>query len=278
MKNACFTVPVVLAALELAVGAAAAPVGQVRYVPGNTVIKARLEGDVSSKSARVGDRFAARLADRDYSGLPEGTRFQGVITEARRSDKGHPGVLDVKIQKAVLPNGTVIPMTGTLASLDSKEVDRTSDGRLESRHAKRGGKFETKWLGYGAAGGAVLSTVFGGNFLKGALLGAAGGAAYAYLNKGKGGHGGYRDVELSQGTRFGIRLNNQLAFRDNSSYHYAVYERDREDQDRDRDDRSRDDRNRDDRNRDDRDRNRDNGDRSQDRNRDSGDRSLDGKR
>lgn len=244
-----FTIGAALAALGLASAGLAAPAGQVRYVPANTVIKARLEGDVSSKTARVGDRFSARLGDKDYSGLPEGTRFQGVITDVERPDKKHPGVLDVKIQKAVLPSGTVVPMTGTLASLDAKDVERGADGRLESRHAKKGGKFETKWVGYGAAGGAVLSTVFGGNFLKGALLGAAGGAVYSYLNKGKGGHDRYRDVELSSGTKFGIRLNNQLAFRDNGSYHYASYDQNRDDRDQNRDDR--------DRNRDDRDRNKD---------------------
>ena len=148
-------------------------------------------------------------------------------------------------------------MTGTLASLDSKDVERGKDGRLESRHGKKGGKFETKWVGYGAAGGAVLSTVFGGNFLKGALLGAAGGAAYAYLNKGKGGHDRYRDVEQRPGTKFGVRLNNKMAFRTNPSYHYAVYDRDRDNDDRDDRDSGRDgDRDRD-RDRDKRDRDRD---------------------
>lgn len=250
-----FTMIAALAAVGLAGAANAAPATQVRYVPSNTVVRARLEDDLSTKTARVGDHFSAKLGNKDYSGLPEGTRFQGVVTDVERPDKKHPGVLDVKIQKAVLPNGTVVPMTGTLASLDDKDVERGSDGRLESRHAKKGGKFETKWVGYGAAGGAVLSTVFGGNFLKGALLGAAGGAVYSYLNKGKGGHGKYRDVELSSGTKFGIRLNNQLAFRTNPSYHYAVYERDRDDRDNDRDR--------------DKDRDRDRSDRDRDRDRDN---------
>ena len=123
-------------------------------------------------------------------------------------------MIDVQCRRAVLPGGSAVAFSGDLSSLDDKDVKRTSSGRLESKHS--GGKFETKWVGYGAAGGAVLATIFGGKFLNGALLGALGGAAYSYLNKNKSHK--YSDVELSRGTDFGIRVNNRVAFADSARY------------------------------------------------------------
>lgn len=207
---------VVLLAASVAAGAAPA---RVRDVPAETVIRVELEDKLSSRSAARGERFTAMLDEEDRSGLPEGTTFQGVVTEVRRATKEQPGVLDMRFQRAILPGGTAVAMSGTLGSLKDDDVSRTENGRLVSRHRKK--KFETKWVGYGAGAGAVLSTVFGGNFLKGALLGALGGAAYAYLNKDKDGKKPH-DVELSRGTEFGIRLTRRLSFSDRPSYKYAA--------------------------------------------------------
>ena len=79
-------------------------------------------------------------------------------------------------------------------------------------------KFDWKWVGYGAGGGAVLGTIFGGNLLRGALLGGLGGAVYSYLNRDK--NREFKDVELSRGTEFGIRLDNRVAFADRTDYEY----------------------------------------------------------
>lgn len=212
------TIPAVVASFGLATASPAAAQRDYRTVPAETVVRAELDDTLSTRTARPGQRFAARLAENDRSGFPEGTRFQGVVTESHRPTKDRPGILNVRVQRAYLPDGTMVPVDGRLASLDEDDV-RRSGGRIESR--KRG-KFDTKWVGYGAAGGAVLGEVLGDNLLKGALLGALGGAAYAYLNKDKSDKGGrYSDVELSRGTDFGILLNNRCSFRDNGSYRYV---------------------------------------------------------
>jgi len=158
------------------------------------------------------------LSDEDRSGFPLGTRFQGVVTEVKRHSKDQPGVLAWDVRNAYLPDGQRVSVVGSLASLAEDDVRRTEDGRLESR--KSGGKKpDWKWAGYGAAGGAVLSQVFGGNLLKGLLIGGAGGAIYSYLNQ-KGGKGSFREVELPRGTEFGMRLDNRVAFNDRSGYRY----------------------------------------------------------
>ncbi|HEU4754158.1 MAG TPA: stalk domain-containing protein [Armatimonadota bacterium] len=205
----------------LAAGGAAAQTRGV--VPADTVIRAKLDESVSSRNARIGDHVTASVTADDRSGFPDGTRFEGTITEVERASKDEPGVLDMRFRNAILPDGRRVAIDGRLASLSDDDVRRTSDGRLESRRrGGGGGKFDAKWVGYGAAGGAVLATIFGGGFLKGALLGGLGGAVYGYLNRDKndGGRDRYRDVELSRGTEFGIRMNDRVAFDSRGNYRY----------------------------------------------------------
>jgi hypothetical protein len=278
-----------IAALALSTAVQAQTTRSMRYVPTDTVVRLTLAESVNSRTARAGDLFTAQLSERDRSGFPERTRFEGSILDVRRADKGRPGELTMKVHRAFLPNGGVIAVNGTLAGLSEDDVSRTTNGRLVSRGTKSN-KFGTKWIGYGAAGGAVLGTVLGGSsdLLKGALLGALGGAAYEYLNKDKKKSGGYSDVELSKGTEFGVRVHGQVAFRDQDEFRYATYRsdddrddrydsranRDRDydrDLDRDRDDRY--DRDRTERDRTDRDRDNDrNYDRDSDRVRNERDR------
>ena len=193
-----------------------------REIPADTVVRATLDDHLSSRDARVGDPVTAVVDDRDRSGFPQGTRLEGRVTEAQRSNDNRPGIIDVQFDRAVLPGGKSLAVEGRLSSLNDDDVQRNADGRLETRHrsGRGSGHFDAKWVGYGAAGGAVLGTIFGGSFLKGALLGAAGGAIYSYLNKGKGGRDRYHDVELERGSAFGVRLNQRVAFADLDDYRY----------------------------------------------------------
>jgi hypothetical protein len=194
------------------------------------------------------------------------TRFEGSVIESRPASTNRPGVLGIKIHRAFLPDGSIVAVNGTLAGLDEDSVQRSSTGRLEAR-GKAKNKLDLKWVGYGAAGGAVLGTVLGdGNDLfKGALLGALGGAAYSYLNKDKDHkRPGYSDVQLARDTDFGIRVHNVVAFRDKDTYRYAAYDSRNDRVYRDGDNRNRDDRYND-RDRDDRYNDRDRDDRDYDR-------------
>ena len=67
------------------------------------------------------------------------------------------------------------------------------------------------------------------------------GAAYSYVNKDKNkDRGEYRDLELSGGTPFGIRVNNRVSFTDSGRSRYSRPDRDRDYEDRDPDYRERD--------------------------------------
>lgn len=183
-------------------------------IPPNTVVRVELDQRISSATARVGDHFTARVDEDDRSHFPQGSRLEGRITQVQKATKDKPGLIDMRIDRAVLPDGATVPVNGSLSSLDEEHVRRTKDGRLEAKRGAKSGKFDLKWVGIGAAGGAVLGQVLGdGNLLKGALVGALGGAVYSYLNKDKA-RGDFRDVDLAAGTEFGVRLNQRVAFAD----------------------------------------------------------------
>jgi len=157
-------------------------------LPQGTVLKAQLNDRLSSTSSRPGDRFTGTLESDNY-GLPSGTQVVGQVTDVRRADDSHPGVVDVDFRTLRTPNGRTYPIDGRLTSLDSDSVRRTSDGRLESRGSSSKNKYQ--FLGYGAGAGAVISALTGGNLLKGALFGALGGYVYQQLNKDKRENGRY---------------------------------------------------------------------------------------
>lgn len=187
-------------------------------IPADTVVKVRLNDKLNSRDARVGDRFTVDVMDDDQSGFPDGTRLEGVVSEAQRSNDNRPGVLDMDFRQAVLPDGRKVPIRGQLSGLSEEDIRRGADGRIRSRHSSSS-KFNPKWVGYGAAGGAVLGEIFGSNFLKGALLGGLGGAVYGYLNRDKD-KGEFRDVSLNEGTEFGVRLSDRVAFQEETNYRY----------------------------------------------------------
>jgi hypothetical protein len=208
-----------LAALCM-LGSAPRAMAQSTTVPEDTVVRVRLDETLDSKTARINDRVTATVANNDRSGFPEGTKFEGRITDAQRSSKDQPGVLGMDFKTAILPDGQRVAIDGSLTGLTEEDVRRSSDGRMTSRKRGGGSKMDLKWVGYGAAGGAVLGTLFGGNLLKGALLGGLGGAVYGYLNKDKN-KGEFRDVSLSQGTEFGVQLNRRVAFNERGNYRYG---------------------------------------------------------
>jgi hypothetical protein len=192
-------------------------------VPAETVLRLKMDTALNSRSALKGDVFAAVLMEDDRSGFPEGARFQGVVREVQRRTDSKPGMLDVELRHAYLPDGAKMAVNGRLASLAGDDVRRMENGRLEARK-NSGGKMDWKWAGYGAGAGAVLSGVLGGKVLKGALLGGLGGAVYGYLARDKGDKDSYRDVDLPRGTEFGIRLEQEAPFANRSTYRYAANE------------------------------------------------------
>src|SRR5690349_6108067 len=74
-------------------------------VPRGTVVQVKLLQDLSSKTARIGDRVQVEVADADRSGLPEGAVLVGRVTEVRRATHSRPGTVDLSFGALELSQG-----------------------------------------------------------------------------------------------------------------------------------------------------------------------------
>jgi hypothetical protein len=131
-------------------------------LPRGTVIQARLDETVDTRSNRAGDVVHATLARPivldGRTVVPAGTRFAGHVTLAdssgRMKGRAHIGVALDSFQ-----------MQGRTYRISTTSVDRASD-----KHLKRNGVL----IGGGAGVGAAIGALVGGG--KGALIGAGAGA------------------------------------------------------------------------------------------------------
>ena len=171
-----------------------------------TVVKAKLDQDLSSKDSRVGDRFSATIVEgQDDAGLPYGTKFEGVIREAVRHSGSQPGVLDMDFTRIIFPNRDSRAVSASLISLDNKSVSRNANGRLVSKGS--GDSERWKWVGIGAGAGLLLSTLTKSDSILTTILGAGLGYLYNETQNKKPG-----DVTLKSGTEFGVKMNRSFAF------------------------------------------------------------------
>ena len=209
---------VVLAYFLFAAGMAPAALGQltarkkkpVRYaVKLNTVMHARLNQELNSETARVGDTFTATLVDPVYSSggvllIPQGSTAAGRVTNVSRAAKnGTPASLDVQFTSVRLPSGYRQAINGSLTDLSSSGGSSDNEGTVT---ANKTSKRKLKFIGGGAAGGAVIGAIAGGG--KGLLIGAGVGAlAGGITGRLKKGH----EVKVKKGTEFGVILNQTIS-------------------------------------------------------------------
>ncbi len=231
-----------LTSLLLASPGPAAQRTQTITVPADTVVHVKLDKPLTSKTARIGQPVTATMAPTDLGGFPTGTRFEGIVTDVRPATSEGPGQVAVRWHAAVLPNPETVPANGRPWSLGPEATWRDDEGRLIGRDDTYrrfdddddddDDGFDPKWIGYGAAGGAVLGGLFGGGILEGALLGGLGGAAYGAIEGGVFGSvpgetrpvrvasaklvalqgNRHPDVMLDRGADFGIRFSQPVTF------------------------------------------------------------------
>jgi hypothetical protein len=187
------------------------PVATVRLytVPAGKRIRVRMEDTISSKTAKVGDRFTAVVREPVYAGtgaivIPEGSEIIGrvdAVVPARKG--GKPGTLDMSFVQVVLPNGSKRAINGSLTELVSDDAKSDSEGTASGDRMKHR---KVIFIGGGGAGGAILGAAIGGGkgALIGGLLGAGGGFLGEKLTKGE-------EAEVRSGTEFGVYLNRAIS-------------------------------------------------------------------
>jgi hypothetical protein len=179
-------------------------------VAANQVMRVRLDDELNSEKARVGDTFTSTLVDPVYSktGLllaPQGSTVGGRVINVQRAQKnGKPAVLDVQFTSLELPNGYRRALNGSLTDLETSTGSSDNEGSVTAHKTSRR---KLKFIGGGAAGGAVIGAIAGGG--KGLAIGAGVGALTgAITGRVKKGH----EVKVKSGTEFGVILNAPVSF------------------------------------------------------------------
>lgn len=176
-------------------------------IPPDTVISMTMRTTLTSRTARVGDKFTATVTIPVYVNgktvIPAGSVVEGRITQvtpAKRMSKS--GTIGVGFDAIVLPNGSRIGVNGTLTS-DDPETRRTIDD--ESRVSGEAENRSAVFVGGGGAVGAVIGGMAGGGkgAVLGGIIGAGAGVAGVLLSKGE-------EAQVPSGTPFGLQLQEPL--------------------------------------------------------------------
>lgn len=186
-----------------------APAPRLFSVAAGKRIRVRMNEDLSSKTAKVGDRFTVTVTEPVYATggsvvIPVGSEIVGrVDAVTKAANKGKPGSLDVSFIRVDLPNGTKRVISGSLTELN------TDDAKSDEEGTARGDKMKHRkviWYGGGAAGGAILGAAIGGGkgALIGGLLGAGGGFLGERYTKGE-------EAKVESGTEFTVYLNRTVS-------------------------------------------------------------------
>jgi len=131
-------------------------------VPAGTQLSIRLNDEVDSEKAQVGDVFHGSISSPisidDQTAIPTTADVEGRVVDVKSAGRfAGQSVLTLELTK--------LTMNGKSYSLQTSQWTKSGNGRGKSTAAKVGG---------GAAVGAVLGGIFGGG--KGAAIGAAAGA------------------------------------------------------------------------------------------------------
>jgi len=186
---------------------ARATVPPVRYytVPADTVIRVRMDTELNSKTARVGDRFSATVTEPVYGGesgvdvIPVGSKVWGRVSSVRRAGRRTPGSISVAFNQVQLPTGVRHTINGSLSSLQADDVNSDNESTVSGRGNR---KRDAVFIGGGAATGAIIGAIAGGG--KGAAIGAILGGG---LGTGARVYEREQDAEVKSGTEFGVILN-----------------------------------------------------------------------
>jgi hypothetical protein len=185
------------------------PVVRLYTVQRGQTFRVRMNETISSKTARVGDRFTTTVTEPVYSDtgvivIPVGSTVTGRVDSVRPAKKGgDPGSIDASFVEVRLPNGTRRVINGSLTDLSTKQAKSDAEGTASGDDRKND---KLIFIGGGTAGGAILGGAIGGGkgALIGGILGGLGGLAGERFTKGE-------DAEVRSGTEFGIYLNQSIS-------------------------------------------------------------------
>jgi hypothetical protein len=171
------------------------------------MIRVRMNQEISSGNARVGDQFTTTVVDPVYSRgvevIPAGSKVWGRVSSVRKAGRRTPGNISVSFYQVELPNGTSRAINGSLTSLQADNVNSDNEGTVKGRSNR---KRDAVFIGGGAATGAIIGAIAGGG--KGAAIGAILGGG---LGTGARVYEKEREAQVKSGTEFGVILNQSVS-------------------------------------------------------------------
>lgn len=182
---------------------------QISLDPG-TVIPVLLNTELTSNHSATGDTFTANVdtSRAAYNSLMRGATVEGVVRHATAHSGNDPGTLELAFTRLRLPNGDSYPISGTVTSLDSKDLQVGGDGVL--RAVKINKDQSATYAGIGAGAGALIGILSGGKIrFEDLLLGGGLGYAAGQLLKNT---QQVHDVDLKPGTPVGVLLNQRVQY------------------------------------------------------------------
>jgi hypothetical protein len=178
-------------------------------VPADTIIRVRMDTELNSRTARIGDRFSATVTEPVYGGgsgvdvIPTGSKVWGRVTSVRRAGRRTPGNIAVSFNQVELPSRATHAINGSLSSLQADDVNADNEGTVTGR---KNTKRDAVFIGGGAATGAIIGAIAGGG--KGAAIGTILGGA---LGTGARVYEKEQEAEVKSGTAFGVILNRAVS-------------------------------------------------------------------
>jgi outer membrane lipoprotein SlyB len=167
-------------------------------IPVNTALRIKLTSQISTKTARVGDRFTAVVVSpEEYANATVEGHVSAVNRSGRVSGKTE---LNLVFDSITMENGRSGALTADLEKVFESENVKTVDeeGTIQSGSRSSDSK---KRGGIGAAGGAIIGGIVGGvtGAIVGAVIGGAAGVGTVAIE-------GNKDLILEPGTEMQIRV------------------------------------------------------------------------
>ena len=172
------------------------------------IIRVRMNQQITSETARVGDQFTTTVVEPVYADgveiIPASSIITGRVTTVNRaSRKSTAGTIGVHFVSLRLPSGISRAINGDLADVGAENIHADNEGEVSGRSAT---KRNVVFIGGGAATGALIGAIAGGGKGAGigAIVGGGLGAAGAVFSKG-------HEAIVKSGTEFGVVLNQTLS-------------------------------------------------------------------
>jgi hypothetical protein len=172
----------------------------------DTTVRVRLDSELNSKTARVGDTFSTTTTEPVYAEgievIPVGSKVWGRVSTVTRAGRRTPGNISVRFTSVELPNRARYTINGSLTTLQADNVNADNESTVRGRSNQ---KRDAVFIGGGAVGGALIGAIAGGG--KGAAIGAILGGA---LGTGARVYENEKEADVKSGTEFGVALNQSL--------------------------------------------------------------------